>query len=100
MIRETAAHFPDHALGASRRTERQLFWGDTSMRFSAAALSAALVLASFAAAAADYPAPRQGEWIAKNFKFHSGETLAELRLHYTTVGEPNGQPVLVLHGSG
>jgi homoserine O-acetyltransferase len=70
------------------------------MRFSAAALSVALVLASFAAAAADYPAPRQSEWIAKNFKFHSGETLAELRLHYTTVGEPSSQPVLVLHGSG
>ena len=39
-------------------------------------------------------------WIAKDFKFHTGETLQELRLHYTTVGEPTGQPVLVLHGSG
>ena len=26
--------------------------------------------------------------------------MAELKLHYTTVGEPTGQPVLVLHGSG
>jgi homoserine O-acetyltransferase len=26
--------------------------------------------------------------------------MPELRLHYTTVGEPTGQPVLVLHGSG
>ena len=50
--------------------------------------------------AADYPAPREGEWIAKDFKFHTGETLPELKLHYTTVGEPNGQPVLVLHGTG
>jgi homoserine O-acetyltransferase len=70
------------------------------MKFSAAVLSAALALASFAAAAADYPAPKQGTWIAKDFKFHSGETMQELRLHYTTVGEPTGQPVLVLHGSG
>ena len=70
------------------------------MKFSAAVLSAALALASFAAAAADYPAPKQGEWIAKDFKFHTGETMPELRLHYTTVGEPTGQPVLVLHGSG
>jgi homoserine O-acetyltransferase len=70
------------------------------MKFSAAALSAALVLTSFAAGAADYPAPKQGDWIAKDFKFHTGETMPELRLHYTTVGEPTGQPVLVLHGSG
>jgi homoserine O-acetyltransferase len=26
--------------------------------------------------------------------------MKELKLHYTTVGEPTGQPVLVLHGSG
>jgi len=52
------------------------------------------------ARAADYPTPRQADWTAKDFKFHTGETLPELRLHYTTVGEPTGQPVLVLHGSG
>jgi homoserine O-acetyltransferase len=54
----------------------------------------------FAALAADYPAPKQGDFIARDFKFHTGETMPELRLHYTTVGEPTGQPVLVLHGSG
>ena len=50
--------------------------------------------------AAEYPAPKQGEWIAKDFKFHTGEVMGELRLHYTTVGEPRGEPVLVLHGTG
>src|SRR6202035_3878025 len=70
------------------------------MNFSRAALSAALVLTSVTAMAADYPAPRQGDWVAKDFKFHTGDTMPELRLHYTTVGEPSGQPVLVLHGSG
>jgi homoserine O-acetyltransferase len=70
------------------------------MNFSRAALSAAFALTSFAALAADYPAPKQGDWIAKDFKFHSGETMPELRLHYTTIGEPTGQPVLVLHGTG
>ncbi len=70
------------------------------MKFLHAALSAAFALTSFAAVAADYPAPKQGDWIAKDFKFHTGETMPELRLHYTTVGEPTGQPVLVLHGSG
>ena len=74
------------------------------MGFSRAALSVgfAVVFAmtSFAALAADYPAPKQGDWIARDFKFHTGETMPELRLHYATVGEPSGQPVLVLHGSG
>ena len=57
-------------------------------------------LVAFAAKAADYPAPKQGEWIARDFKFHTGEVMPELRMHYTTVGEPTGQPVLVLHGTG
>jgi homoserine O-acetyltransferase len=60
----------------------------------------AVSLTSLAAAAADYPAPQQGDWIARDFKFHTGEVMPELRLHYTTVGAPSGQPVLVLHGSG
>ena len=71
------------------------------MNFPHAAFSAAvLALTSVTAFAADYPAPKQGEWIARDFKFHTGETMPELRLHYTTIGEPTGQPVLVLHGSG
>jgi homoserine O-acetyltransferase len=80
------------------------------MNGSRAALSAALISismtaisvasSSVTAMAADYPAPKEGEWIAKDFKFHTGETLPELKLHYTTIGEPTGQPVLVLHGSG
>src|ERR1700720_2579004 len=70
------------------------------MKLLRAALSAVFVLTSFAASAADYPAPKEGDWIAKDFKFHTGETMAALRLHYTTVGEPPGQPILVLHGTG
>ena len=70
------------------------------MKYTRAALSVILAMASFAALAADYPAPKQGDFIARDFKFHTGETMRELRLHYTTVGEPTGQPVLVLHGSG
>ena len=51
------------------------------------------------AGAADYPAPKEGDWIARDFRFHTGEVMAELRLHYTTVGEPSGEPVLILHGT-
>jgi homoserine O-acetyltransferase/O-succinyltransferase len=56
-------------------------------------------LISFAAVAADYPAPNQGDWVAPNFKFHTEEVMPQLRLHYTTVGNPSGVPVLVLHGT-
>ena len=58
-----------------------------------------LSLIAFAAMAADYPAPKEGDWIARDFRFHTGEVMPELRLHYTTVGEPSGEPVLILHGT-
>jgi homoserine O-acetyltransferase/O-succinyltransferase len=70
------------------------------MKYSRAALSAVFAMTSFTTLAADYPTPKQGDWVARDFKFHGGETMPELRLHYTTIGEPGGQPVLVLHGSG
>jgi len=49
--------------------------------------------------AADYPAPKEGAWVVRDFRFHTGEVLPELRLHYTTVGAPGGEPVLILHGT-
>lgn len=58
-----------------------------------------LLLACLPAFAADYPAPRQGTWVVRDFRFHTGEVLPELKLHYQTVGEPTGEPVLVLHGT-
>jgi homoserine O-acetyltransferase len=61
---------------------------------------AASVAFASVAAAADYPAPKQGDWVAKDFKFHTGHVMPEMKLHYTTVGEPSGMPVLILHGTG
>ena len=49
--------------------------------------------------AADYPTPKEGDWIVRDFRFHTGEVLPEIKLHYTTVGAPSGEPVLVLHGT-
>ena len=60
----------------------------------------AVLLACAPCIAADYPAPQQGDWIARDFRFHTGEVMPELKLHYTTVGAPTGQPVLLLHGTG
>ena len=56
-------------------------------------------LASAAPAAAQYPEPREASWVARDFRFHSGEVMPELRLGYLTIGEPSGIPVLVLHGT-
>lgn len=66
-----------------------------------AALGLCLTLATLPALAQApaYPAPREGSWTARDFRFHTGETLPEVRLAYTTIGEPTGQPVLVLHGT-
>ncbi|HLX44142.1 MAG TPA: alpha/beta fold hydrolase, partial [Bryobacteraceae bacterium] len=51
--------------------------------------------------AADSPAPAEGDFIIRDFKFHSGETLPELRLHYYSLGKPSAtNAVLVMHGTG
>jgi homoserine O-acetyltransferase len=81
---------------------------DTSrMRTRTLTCFLALWLAAAAASAQSYPAPVEGDFVVKNFKFASGETLPELKLHYRTVGTPrkdtdgvvrNG--VLILHGTG
>lgn len=62
-------------------------------------LGLVLTLTAFATLAADYPPPREVSWIVRDFRFHTGEVLPELRLHYTTVGAPTGEPVLILHGT-
>lgn len=51
------------------------------------------------AVAQNYPTPKQGSWTAKDFRFHTGEVMPELKLGYTTVGEPTGEPVVILHGT-
>ena len=65
-------------------------------------MQGALLAASLAAAtpaAAQYPEPREATWVARDFSFHTGEVIPELRLGYLTIGEPSGTPVLVLHGT-
>jgi homoserine O-acetyltransferase len=56
--------------------------------------------------AADYPAPVEADAVFKNYKFHSGESLPELRIHYKTIGQPHrdargeiDNAVLILHGT-
>jgi len=58
------------------------------------------------AAAADYPAPTEGDYTIRDFKFTSGETLPELLIHYRTLGKidkdaqgKTTNAVLIIHGT-
>ena len=64
------------------------------------------VLAASFASAADYPTPTEGDFTIRDFKFQSGETLPELRIHYRTLGTPQKDAqgkttnaVLIMHGT-
>ena len=73
-----------------------------------------MILALLAALAAQTAAPpakvwptRDGDVVLKDFRFRDGESLPQLRIHYTTLGQPHrnaaGQidnAVMVLHGTG
>ena len=69
---------------------------------------AALALAMLPSAllAAEFPAPRSGNFVLRNFKFGSGESLPELRMQYLTLGQPERDEqgvvrnaILILHGT-
>jgi homoserine O-acetyltransferase/O-succinyltransferase len=64
------------------------------------------ILAANFASGADYPAPTESDFTIRDFKFASGETLPELRLHYRTLGTPQKDAqgkttnaVLIMHGT-
>jgi homoserine O-acetyltransferase len=67
--------------------------------FRSSIATAAALLFATTAFAADPPRQKPGDWTVKDFRFHTAEVLPELKLHYVTIGEPTGEPVLVLHGS-
>jgi homoserine O-acetyltransferase/O-succinyltransferase len=66
------------------------------------------LLAPFPAAlSADYPQPSEGTHVIRDFRFNSGESMPELRMHYHTIGKPQRDErgvvrnaVLILHGTG
>ncbi len=67
----------------------------------------ALLLASIAISfSADYPQPAESDYVIQDFKFASGESLPELRIHYRTIGKPDADAhgeihnaVLITHGT-
>ena len=65
------------------------------------------LVAASSARAAEFPAPVEGDFVARDFRFSSGETMPALTLHYRTIGTPRKDAsgvvrnaVLVLHGTG
>src|SRR5262245_36964792 len=67
----------------------------------------ALILAFGGLSLAQYPTPAEGDFVISNFRFASGETLPQLRIHYRTVGKPERDAqgvvrnaVLIMHGTG
>src|SRR5881398_2439246 len=70
-------------------------------------LAAAFLLAAVRfVCAGDYPAPAESDYAIHDFKFTSGETLPELRIHYRTLGKADKDSqgkttnaVLIMHGT-
>ncbi len=52
-----------------------------------------------ARAASPLPEPIEADWLVPDFRFHDGSHLEQMRLHYTTLGNPANPAVLVLHGT-
>jgi homoserine O-acetyltransferase len=64
------------------------------------------VIATSNASAADFPTPAEGDYTIRNFKFSSGESLPELKIHYRTLGKSDKDAqgetrnaVLIMHGT-
>jgi homoserine O-acetyltransferase len=71
-----------------------------------AGLAVAVAVARPAVAQTAWPNQREGNFVLRNYVFESGETLPELRLHYTVLGTPHrnaageiDNAVLLLHGT-
>ena len=63
--------------------------------------AALLLLSATSLFAADYPPPVPHDFVVKDYRFASGETLPEVKIHYVTLGTRGARnTVLVLHGTG
>jgi homoserine O-acetyltransferase/O-succinyltransferase len=72
-----------------------------------ARIACGVLLGTQLAQAADYPAPTEGDYTLRDFRFSNGESLPELRIHYRTLGKPEKDArgivrnaVLIGHGTG
>src|SRR5258707_4091052 len=91
---------PNNIRGHSRMQTRTLYAGAMTL------LLCTGLTAGNAAAAAE-ARPLEGDYVIHDFHFASGETLPELRMHYTFLGKPKKDAqgrvtnaVLIMHGTG
>ena len=79
------------------------------MKFPIRLVLGLLALVGCPALAQPAPAPQvtEGDYVVRDFHFRSGESLPQLRLHYSTLGQPRRDAagrvvnaVLILHGTG
>ena len=68
-------------------------------KFLTLCLSMFVYLQSSAALAQTFPNQKTEVWTAKDFRFHTGEVIPSLNIGYTTLGNPAGEPVVILHGT-
>ena len=61
-------------------------------------LLASLALLAGWVQAQEFVGRQEGSYEVKGFKFSTGEVM-DVKLHYTTLGNPQNEPVLILHGT-
>ena len=69
------------------------------IRLAVALIACLFATASVRAQSVNFPNTKDGVFVARDFKFHDGTVLPEVKLGYKTIGDPSGEPVLILHGT-
>jgi homoserine O-acetyltransferase len=106
---ETLTEGPSESILCSRSSGRADAFGEVAMMLTLV-LSLSVLLppnARVAGTPPQAPPVAEGDHVIKNFRFTSGETLPELRMHYRTLGVPRKDAqgivrnaVLIMHGTG
>ena len=93
-------------MGTDRLSIR-IFPYKLSMIAATLVLTCSLAFAQQWSTSPNFPAVEEGDYIVHNFRFQSGESMPEVRMHYYTLGRPvkdasgrTTNAVLILHGTG
>src|SRR4051812_29879287 len=105
--REVNSHAAKFSKAQTRRPgQNSIYYGSAWIRTMKTTLLTLFCLTATLLQAADYPAPAENDFSIRDFRFGSGQTLPELRIHYRTLGQPAKDPagkvtnaVLIMHGT-